>query len=187
MRPNAIELPERLASLPARAFARGSGQTFTATDTVIELYDEIGGLGISAKDIRAALRRAPGDITVRISSPGGSVFDGIAIHNDLLAHDGNVRVEITGVAASIASIVAMAGDTILIAPNAFMMIHDAWALSAGDARTHNEIADVLLKIDGQMAATYAARTGKDVAAIRKMMSAETWFTASEAKAAGTRH
>lgn len=184
MRPSPIELPERLPDLPAKAFARGAGQTFTASANVIELYDEIGGLGITAKDLRAALKDAPGDVTLRVNSPGGSVFEGLAIYNDLVAHPGNVAVEITGIAASIASLVAMAADSVSMAPNAFMMIHNSHAIALGDARTHDDAANVLRKIDGQMAATYASRTGANLANVRGWMNRETWFNAAEAKAAG---
>src|SRR5690606_33646296 len=107
-------------------FARSRGTVFdvrAAADkkapvTEIDLYDEIGFWGVNAKEFRARLKDA-GDVVLRINSPGGDVFDGLAIYNDLLQHPGNVRVEITGLAASIASIIAMAGDEVVIAPNAF--------------------------------------------------------------------
>jgi hypothetical protein len=107
------------------------------------------------------------------------------MYNDLKAHQGNVRVEITGIAASIASIIAMAGDEIAIADNAMMMIHNAWTIAVGNAEDLTAQAEVLAKIDGQLAMTYAARKGTPgVRAIKQMMADETWMTGKEAKANG---
>lgn len=171
-----------------RFFARAVGTRFEANvaddATVIDLYDEIGYWGTDARSFRARLKDARGDITLRINSPGGDIFDGIAIYNDLLAYDGNVKVEITGVAASIASIIAMAGDEITIAENAFFMVHNAWTIGAGNRHDMSKIADTLAKIDDAMARTYAARTTTGVRAIKQMMDDETWLTAKEAKDAG---
>lgn len=172
-----------------RFFARSVGTKFAIkaaadTPTEIEVYDEIGFWGVNAKDFRAKLKGA-GDIVLKINSPGGSVFDGIAIYNDLKAHNGNVRVEITGIAASIASIIAMAGDEIAIAENGMMMIHNAWTIAAGNAEELQAQADVLSKIDGNLALTYASRKGTPgVRAIKQMMADETWMTGKEAKANG---
>lgn len=171
-----------------RFFARSVGTKFVAattpTATEIELYDEIGVWGVNAKDFRSKLKGA-GDIVLKINSPGGSVFDGVAMYNDLKAHKGNVRVEITGIAASIASIIAMAGDQIAIADNAMMMIHNAWTIAVGNAEDLAAQAAVLSKIDGQLAMTYAAQKGTPgIRAIQKMMADETWFTGKEAKDQG---
>ncbi|MDR3474440.1 MAG: Clp protease ClpP [Devosia sp.] len=168
-----------------RFFARSAGTRFaaaaTSTDmTTIDLYDEIGFWGVTAKDFRSQLRDAAENIVLRINSPGGDVFDGIAIYNDLAAHKGSVRVEITGLAASIATIIAMAGDERLIAENAFFMIHDAWALSAGNRHDHAETSAILAKIDDAMGRTYAAKAKLGVRAISKMMDDETWMTGKEA-------
>src|SRR4051812_40894455 len=101
-----------------RFFARSVGTNFDASlngaATEIDLYDEIGVWGVTARDFRNKLKDTTGNIVLRINSPGGSVTDGVAIYNDLLAHKGDVRVEITGVAASIASIIAMAGSEVAI-------------------------------------------------------------------------
>jgi ATP-dependent protease ClpP protease subunit len=171
-----------------RFFARSVGTKFVAQSTnsatEIELYDEIGGWGVNAKDFRAKLKGA-GDVVLKINSPGGSVFDGVAIYNDLKAHKGNVRVEITGIAASIASIIAMAGNEIAIAENAMMMIHNAWTIAIGNAEELTAQADVLSKIDGQLALTYAAQKGTPgIRAIKQMMADETWMTGKEAKDSG---
>lgn len=171
-----------------RFFARSVGTKFNvaATDsaTEIELYDEIGFWGVNAKDFRAKLKGA-GDVVLKINSPGGSVFDGVAIYNDLKAHKGNVRVEITGIAASIASIIAMAGDEIAIAENGMMMIHNAWTVAVGNAEEMTAQAAVLSKIDGALALTYAAQKGTPgIRAIKQMMADETWMSGKEAKDSG---
>lgn len=171
-----------------RFFARSVGTAFNASlnadATEIDLYDEIGVWGVTARDFRNKLKDTSGDIKLRINSPGGSVTDGIAIYNDLLAHKGNVRVEITGVAASIASIIAMAGKEIAIADNAFLMIHNAWTVAIGNKEDFADLVTVLGKIDDSMARTYASRTGTGVRTIKQMMDDETWMTGKEAKEAG---
>lgn len=171
-----------------RFFARAVGTKFEAKKddkgTTIELYDEIGFWGTDARAFRAKLKEATGDIKLRINSPGGDVFDGIAIYNDLLAYDGKVTVEVVGLAASIASIIAMAGDEIVIADNAMFMIHNAWTIAVGNRHDFGETAAVLAKIDDALARTYAARTSTGIRAIKQMMDDETWLTAKEAKDAG---
>lgn len=150
--------------------------------TEINLYDEIGGwFGINAKQFREMLDGiTTPNIILNINSPGGDVFDGIAIYNDLLAHKSYVVVRVTGLAASAASIIAMAGDKVEIAENAFFMIHNAWSVAVGDARVMSARANLLKKIDAGLAETYAARTGGDVDDIKEQMDEETWLTASEA-------
>lgn len=137
---------------------------------------------MTAKAFRAALDgvSAASRIVLNINSPGGDVFDGIAIFNDLLAHKADVMVRVTGLAASAASVIAMAGDDIHIAENAFFMIHNAWSVAIGDSREMTARAKLLNQIDGQLASTYAARTGGDAADIKQQMDDETWLTASDA-------
>jgi ATP-dependent Clp protease protease subunit len=171
-----------------RFFARSVGTKFAAkTDdgaTQIDLYDEIGFWGVTAKGFRSRLKDATGDIVLRINSPGGDVFDGIAIYNDLLAYEGKVKVEVVGVAASIASIIAMAGDEVVIAPNAFFMIHNAWTIGVGNRHDMTDIATTLGKIDEAMARTYAAQTTSGIRSIKQMMDDETWLDAKESVEAG---
>lgn len=119
-------------------------------------------------------------IVVNINSPGGDVFDGIAIYNDLLAHKAEVVIRVTGLAASAASLVAMAGDEITIAENAFFMIHNAWTFAIGDSREMTAQAKILKQVDGSLAETYAARTGQDVGDIRSLMDDETWLNGDDA-------
>lgn len=170
-----------------RFFARSAGTSFDvraeADATEIDIYDEIGYWGINAKDFRARLKDS-GDVILNINSPGGDVFDGIAMFNDLVAHKGKVTVNVTGIAASIASIIAMGGDTINIAPNAFFMVHNAWTIGVGNRHDFNELSMTLAKIDDALARTYAAKTGTGIKTIKTMMDSETWLTAKEAKELG---
>lgn len=171
-----------------RFFARAVGTKFAAKTeagaTQIDLYDEIGYWGVTAKAFRARLKEATGDIVLRINSPGGDVFDGIAIYNDLLAYEGKVKVEVVGVAASIASIIAMAGDEVVIAPNAFFMVHNAWTIGVGNRHDFTDVAATLTKIDDALARTYAAQTSSGIRQIKTWMDDETWMTAAEAVEAG---
>ncbi len=144
------------------------------------IYDEIGTWGVTASDFTRELSAVKANaITLRVNSPGGDVFDGIAIYNALREHPATVTAQVDGLAASIASIIAMAGDEIVIAKNAFFMIHNAWAFAGGGAEDMRKMADVLDKIDTTLVKTYADRTGQTQKAIRQMMADETWLTADE--------
>jgi ATP-dependent Clp protease protease subunit len=183
-----IALPESMQR--TRYCARAKGTRFvaavTGSATEIDLYDEIGTYGVTAKDFRSKLRDVQGDIVLRVNSPGGSVTDGIAIYNDLLTHrkKNAVRVEISGVAASIASIIAMAGNTRAIAPNAFVMIHNAWGITIGNKSEHQAAINVLANMDEAMARTYADATKTGIRAIKQMMDEETWLNGKQAIDAG---
>jgi ATP-dependent protease ClpP protease subunit len=160
----------------------------------LEVYDEIGegwgGEGVTAKSILQKLSAAGklNTIRMRINSLGGNVFDGLAIYNlirDRADKGTAVEVDVDGIAASAASIVAAGGTTIRLAANAFMMIHNSWNITAGNAEELEKHAEVLRKIDVSMARTYAecsARRGKNVTEARfaELMSAETWLTAEQA-------
>lgn len=166
-------------------FARAAGTRFDIVDAqvgsqVVELYDEIGYWGVTAKDFRDMLAGITGDFTLRINSPGGDVFDGIAIFNDLISHKGKVKVEVAGIAASIASVIAMAGDTIEIAPNAFFMVHNAWTIALGDRHDMEAMSGVLGQIDEALARTYVGRSKVGIRSIREMMDEETWMGSAEA-------
>lgn len=156
---------------------------------VIWLYDEIGDRSLfgESDDVRTLVERitrAESDITVRINSPGGSVWDGAALHAALAASPQQVTVYVDGLAASIASYVAMAGDRVVVAPGAMLMVHDPWGAVAGTAEELRELADVLDKVRDQMARVYAARTGRPVEEVLDWMRRETWFSAEEAVAVG---
>lgn len=156
------------------------------SDNSISIFDVIGqdywtGEGVTAKRIAGALR-AIGDnnVTVNINSPGGDMFEGLAIYNLLREHKGEVTVKVLGLAASAASVVAMAGDNIMVARASFLMIHNAWILAAGNRHDFREYADYLEPFDRSMADLYAARTGIEFKAMQKIMDAESWIGGSDA-------
>lgn len=156
----------------------------------IVIFDEIGesffSEGVTAKTVKDQLEGF-GDvdtITVRINSPGGAVFDGLAIYNLLAQSPAKIIVEIDGLAASAASVIAMAGDEIRMAENALMMVHAASGFVMGDADDMREQADLLDKITANLIDIYVSRSGKDRKAIAALVSAETWMTAEEALAEG---
>lgn len=156
-------------------------------DSTITIYEPIGydwwtGEGVTAKRIAGALRSIGSDIdvTVNINSPGGDVFEGLAIYNLLREHKGKVTVNIIGLAASAASFIAMAGDEIRIGRAAFLMIHNAWLIAMGNRNDLREIAYWLEPFDMTLADIYAQRTGIDIDDIVKQMDAETWIGGREA-------
>jgi ATP-dependent Clp endopeptidase proteolytic subunit ClpP len=153
--------------------------------TKVVLYDDIGGLGKTAKDFVADLDavKTP-KIDLHINSYGGEIVDGLACYNAVKNHDAEVTVHIDGIAASIASVVALAGDKVRIAKNAFVMIHNGWGLAVGDPAEMRKSADVLDKLCGSIAQAYADKSGKSLEDCRKAMDEETWFNAAEAKAWG---
>ena len=122
-------------------------------------------------------------ILMRINSPGGSVFDGVAIHSALLHHKGQVTARIEGIAASAASFLTTAADTIEIAKAGSYMIHRAWGIAVGNAQAMTDMANVLTKLDDQIAGMYVDRTGKKPEEIMEWMIGDedgTWFNAEEA-------
>ncbi|UPH70210.1 Clp protease ClpP [Abyssibius alkaniclasticus] len=159
--------------------ARGTGAE-------VAIYDEIGAFGVSAKGFLAELGSLPDGtpVDLRLNSPGGSVFDAVAIYNALKRHAGTVTVWIDGIAASAASYVAMAGDEIVMPENAFLMIHDPSGLAMGTAGDMRAMAEALDKIAGSLVRGYAAKSGKPDDEIAALMAAETWFDAGDAVAAG---
>ncbi|MEV5957294.1 head maturation protease, ClpP-related [Streptomyces sp. NPDC051987] len=159
--------------------------------TRVDIYDEIGGSwlfgGVSAVDFVNELAQINGDIEVHINSPGGDVFDGLAIYNSLAQRPGNVTTVIDGLAASAASFIAQAGKVRTIAPGAMMMIHDASGMCMGNAADMRELAELLDKVSDNLAGIYADQAGGDAEEWRAAMQRETWYTADEAVAAGLAH
>lgn len=157
-----------------------------ATGAEVAIHDEIGAHGVSAKGFLAELGALPGatPLEVRLNSPGGSVFDAVAIHNALQRHEGQVTVWIDGIAASAASYIAMAGDEIVMPDNAFLMIHDPSGLVMGTAGDMRSMAEALDKVKSSLVAGYAAKSGRSVEEVAAIMAAETWFDATEALAQG---
>jgi len=147
----------------------------------IYLYDEIGYWGVSAKAFVDEINAiGHPHLTLHINSPGGEVFDGIAIYNAIKNHPANVTVKVDGLAASAASFIAMAGHTVEVAKNATMMIHDGLGMCIGNAADMQEMAGLLSKVSDNIASIYADRAGGAVETWREAMRAETWYSASEA-------
>lgn len=162
-----------------------------AREAEVWLYDEIGedwwGDGISAKAFIEDLMALPSSvetIVVRINSPGGDVFEGFAMYQALLRHRAKIVTAIDALAASSASVVAMAGDEINAATTSIVMVHDPWSIGIGNAEDFRQLADTLDQVTESIVAAYARREGVDRDAIRAAMRAETWYSAADAKAAG---
>lgn len=176
--------------LSPRALDRWDAGVRAAVDDqgerTIGIYDVIGydwwtGEGVTAKRIAAAMRSmGDGPVTVYINSPGGDLFEGLAIYNVLREHQGHITVKVLGLAASSASVIAMAGDTIQIARAGFFMIHNGWLIAQGNRHDLRDIADWMEPFDAAMADIYATRTGQDIADVRRQMDGETWFGGTQA-------
>ncbi|MBG5978592.1 ATP-dependent Clp protease proteolytic subunit [Proteus mirabilis] len=147
----------------------------------IYIYDEIGGWGISARRFTEDLLSLGNlsHINLHIHSPGGEVFDGIAIYNQLKNHSATITVYIDGLAASMASVISMVGDTVIMPKNAMMMIHKPWGVSWGDANDMREYADLLDKLENVLIPAYVAKTGKTTEEITAMLEQETWLDGDE--------
>ncbi|GAA3718203.1 head maturation protease, ClpP-related [Streptomyces tremellae] len=184
-------LAPRVPGMHARAGAAPAGRFWefrnaTADQAELLLYSEIGGwFGTYAEDFvqELAAVTAP-NLTVRLNSPGGSVFEGIAIANALRAHSSTVTVQVDGIAASIASVIALAGARLVMMPHTQLMIHDASGLCAGNASDMQQMAELLDLQSQNLAGVYAAKAGGTAAEWRERMQAETWYLAEEAVAAG---
>jgi ATP-dependent protease ClpP protease subunit len=179
---------DRFAALAARVESTWNVASDDASRTAdMHLYGIIGGYwgGIEAADMVPAIRAIDADtLNVYVNSPGGNVYDGIAIRNALRQHSARVVVHVDGLAASAASFIACAGDEVVMGENAEIMIHDAWGLSIGNAEDMRTAADDLDRVSDNIAAMYAAKAGGDAADWRVLMKAETWYSAAEAVAAG---
>jgi len=151
----------------------------------ILIYDVIGFPFVEAKQFIKDLNAIKAkQITVRLNSPGGDVFDGVAVYNALKNHPAKITTRIEGLAASIASVIALAGDEVQAYANTMYMIHDPWVMAVGNQEDLRSIADVLEKIGGQLADIYTGKTGLEADTIKEMMHTETWMTAQEGKGLG---
>lgn len=141
---------------------------------------------VSATDFRDSLKELGPvkTINMSINSPGGSVFDGIAIYNMLKKNPATVNVTVEGLAASIASVIAMAGDTLTMDTGSMLMIHNPFTMAVGNASELREMADTLDQIRESSVDIYHEKTGIDKEAIKSVMDNETWLTADEAITAG---
>jgi ATP-dependent Clp endopeptidase proteolytic subunit ClpP len=157
----------------------------------LRLYDPIDSWGeywgVSAKEFAQTLDELPDTVTrieLHVNSPGGDVFDGIAIMNALRAHAATVTVIVDGIAASAASFIAASADTLIMAPNSELMIHDAWGLVVGNAADMKQMAELLDHLSNNIASVYARKAGGSTEDWRAAMQRESWFSAEEALAAG---
>ena len=147
----------------------------------ISIYDEIGDYGTSAKNFIEEVKAVgTADITLRINSVGGSVFDGLAIYNTLRSHNGYVNIKIEGLAASISTVIAMAGDNIEMSENGFFMIHNPFGQSAGEAGDMRKTADLLDKIKNEIIEIYSKKSNLSFETLSDMMDKETWLSSQEA-------
>ncbi len=159
----------------------------TAEIFICDVIDSWGGdWGVSAADVTAALAEL-GDVTaldVRLNSPGGDYFEGVAVAHALARHPATVTVRVDGLAASAASVIAMGGDRIVMGQGSQMMIHEASSMAWGTADEMRRTAAMLDQTNDDIAALYAQRTGGDQAVWREAVADETWYTAAQAVAAG---
>ncbi len=156
----------------------------------LRLYDPIDSYGdiwgVSAKEFQAALDQVKDakEIRLHINSPGGEVFEAVAIMNSLRAHPARVVAQVDGLAASAASFIAASADELVMSRNTTFMVHDAWGLCIGNAADMKQVAGVLDKLSDNIASVYAEKAGGTLAAWREVMLAETWYTADETVEAG---
>jgi ATP-dependent Clp protease, protease subunit len=163
--------------------------SFSAKDTgvvEISIFDEIGFWGTTARDFKREFDEVKDSdsIVVSLNSPGGGFFDGIAIYQMLSSVRDKVSVEVYGLAASIASVIALSGKSLTIARGSYFMIHNPFTLAMGGAKELRDTAEILDKMQGDLANLYAGKTGMTTAEITALMDAETWYTADEAYEAG---
>ena len=160
-------------------------EALSGDNTEVMIYDVIGWpFNDAGEIIRALAGIDTKTVTVRINSPGGDVFDAIAIFNALQSHKSKIITRIESLAASAASFIALAGKEVQAYQNAMVMIHEPWVLAAGSQHDLREIADILEKISGNMVDIYSQNSNVGKKEIRDMLQAETWFTAKEARERG---
>ena len=144
------------------------------------IYGEIGSWAINASTVREQLNMMSGDITIRIDSPGGSVFEGISIFNAIKEYNkGTVTIVIESLAASIASYIALAGDVIKAHDNSTYMIHNAWVFTYGDGNKLRKTADILDGLSSLMEKKYISKTGKSKEIIKQAMDQESYYFGNE--------
>ncbi|GDO96256.1 ClpP-like prohead protease/major capsid protein fusion protein [Escherichia coli] len=183
------ELNDRISATPKASMKNKSWFRMQAGgpgDADIYIYDEIGFWGVTAKQFISDLN-ALGDIThinLHINSPGGDVFEGIAIFNALKTHGASITVYVDGVAASMASVIAMVGNPVIMPENTFMMIHKPFGFTGGDAEDMRTYADLLDKVEAVLLPAYAQKTGKTTDEIAAMLADETWMSGAECLAHG---
>lgn len=183
-------LPDRLRMSRARAqVVRGRRDWYridaAADEAAVYIYDEIGWFGVTADSFVRELRGVDAKrITLHLNTPGGDVFDGIAIMTALREHPASVEVRVDGLAASIGSVIAMAGDRIVMARHSTLMIHEPFTLGIGDSEDFRKLSEVLDQIGDTIAGVYSERAGGTVGEWRDRMRAETWYSDRAAVDAG---
>jgi ATP-dependent Clp protease protease subunit len=180
-------MSKSLLEFKSRAEQPFSIKAKSDTSAEIIFYGTVGGdwfdEGITAKAFSEELKKLSSSVknlSIRINSPGGSVFEGITIYNRLKQHKSKKTVYIDGLAASIASVIALAGDEIIMGDGAMYMIHLPWTIAMGDRREMENVADLLAGIEEQMIGIYAKASGLDRMEVKKMMEDETWMDAQAA-------
>ena len=180
-------LRKDVAELHAKYGEKKAWRTVRAAgEAELFLYDEIGSFGVTAKEFAGQLADLGdvSEIVLRLNSPGGDAWDGVAMFNSLVSHPARVIVRVDGLAASAASLVAMAGDRIEMADNALLMIHAPWTVAMGNADELRSVADLLDELTLSYVATYANRRGLDKGVVADLLWDETWLSAAEAVEAG---
>ena len=161
-------------------------KNLSESSTEVVIYDEIGAFGVDSKSFIEELANVPKDkdILLRINSPGGSVIDGLAIYDALRRTPQKIVTRIEGLAASIASIIALAGDEVIMSENSLFMIHNVWGGETGDSKDMRKAADLMDKMSSKLVSIYMAKSGKEESEVQSWMDSETWFNAEEALEAG---
>lgn len=185
------QAPSSRTRTPVLRNAAATGASETPGTSTMWLYDAIdswgGDWGVSATEVLQALAALPADtstIELHINSPGGEVYEAIAITNALRAHPAQVTAVVDSLAASAASFIAASADQLVMAPNSELMIHDAWGIEIGSEEDMRNMADQLGRVSNNIASIYQAKGGGDITDWRSLMLAETWFSADEAVTAG---
>jgi len=175
-----------IGAVQALAADPGDGEVTKQASADVYVYDRIGGwFGMTADDfVRDVASLDVDRIVLHLNSPGGDASEGVAIANVLRAHRARIVVRVDGMAASAASVIAMAGDEVVMGLGSQMMVHDAWGYAMGNAAEMRKAAEMLDSTSNALASTYAARTGGTTADWRVVMEEETWYTAEEAVEAG---
>lgn len=174
---------------PKRPQARATKDWYRIENKVtgpseVFIYDEIGGFGVSVGDFLAEVRKVEGPLNLHLNSPGGDVFDGMAVYSALKRRTEPTTVVVDGLAASIASVIALGADKVVMAPKAKMMIHDGWTAAAGNASDFTKLVALLDDTSNNIASVYNDKAGGGVEFWRDRMRSETWYSADEALAAG---
>lgn len=174
---------------PRRPKARAAKDWFrienkAAGPAEVFIYDEIGGFGVSVGDFLAEVRKVEGPLNLHLNSPGGDVFDGMAVYSALKRREEPTTIIVDGLAASIASVIALGADKVVMAPKAKMMIHDGWTAAAGNAQDFKKLVALLDDTSNTIASVYSDKAGGGVEFWRERMREETWYSADEALSAG---